>query len=544
MKKSRQNVTLCLLVSYLAVFVLPLLFAIRSEAAAPGQQINEAAAPGQQSNDATAPGQQSGDICIALFGAEGCENCQAIRDQLLPGIQARYPQVKVHYFDIDDLKNYQLLVQMEKKYHRQTYESPVFVIGNKILDGRKEIEQHLEEYIKIYARQGGCPLPDFEKSTAGQQAAGAVSSAAQNLPIIYMALFTKPGCKKCDRTQASLKLLKSRYPNLAIKQFDVSKPENIVVQEAMSENVGIPEDQSLLAPMVMVGQDFLAKNTLTYGNMELLVQKYQATGSACSWEKINVRQASSQAYQNIAARFQKLGLLAILGTGLLDGVNPCAFATLIFLISWLAFVGKKKRDLIVVGSSFTLAVFLTYLFIGLGVFQCLKMLNSVKGVRFVVFMSMALVTFIFGVLSIRDYFKVRQGKTREIALQLPKFLKKRIHQVIKERVNVKGIAVAAFFMGAVVSVLELACTGQVYLPIIIAVTGIPSLKLHATLYLILYNLAFVLPLLGIFLIAYKGASSKQLAGILERHMATTKLLTGMFFFLMTAVLIASLYLRL
>jgi len=358
-----------------------------------------------------------------------------------------------------------------------------------------------------------------------------------------MAVFTKPGCKKCDRTQASLRLLKDRYPNLDIKQFDVSKPENIVIQEAMAESAGVPEDQALLAPMIMVGQDFLAKNMLTFGNMELLIQKYQATGSACSWEKINVRQASSKAYQNIASRFQNLGLVAILGTGLLDGINPCAFATLVFLISWLAFVGKKKRDLIWVGSSFTLAVFLTYLFIGLGVFQCLKTLSSVRSVRFVVFMAMALVTFIFGILSIRDYFKVRQGKTREVALQLPTFLKKRIHKVIKEKANVKGIAAAAFIMGVMVSVLELACTGQVYLPTIIAVTAIPSLKLHATLYLILYNLAFVLPLVGIFLIAYKGASSKQLAGIMERHMATTKLLTGMFFFLMTAVLVASLYLR-
>ena len=561
MKKNRQNGTPCLLrfapvaVFCLVVFLLPLLFPIRSEANNPdqssnvatasAQQSNEAPPPAQQSNEATTLDQQKDDICIALFGAEGCETCQAIKEQFLPGIKARYPRVNIHYFDIDDIKNYQLLIQLEKKYHRQTYESPVFVIGDKILDGRKEIEEHLEEYIKVYARQGGCSLPAFEESAAGHQQAGAVSSAAQaSSPIIHMALFTKPGCKKCDRTQASLKLLKNRYPTLDIKQFDVSKPENIVVQEAMAEGAGIPENQALLAPMVMVGQDFLAKSMLTFGNMELLIQKYQATGTACSWEKINVRKASSQVYQNIAARFQKLGPLAILGSGLLDGINPCAFATIIFLISWLAFVGKKKKDLLWVGISFTLAVFLTYLFIGLGMFQCLKMLSSVKGLRFVVFMTMALVTFIFGILSIRDYFKVKQGKTREVALQLPKFLKKRIHKVIKEKANVKGIALAAFFMGVTVSLLELACTGQVYLPTIIAVTGIPSLKLHATFYLVLYNLAFVLPLVIVFMITYKGTSSKQLAGIMERHMATTKLLTGMFFFLMTAVLIASLYLRL
>ncbi|MCL6582763.1 MAG: hypothetical protein K6U11_03920 [bacterium] len=532
MDKSRQNFAFCLSCLCLIAFLLalfPLFWFVEGQAFAQEKQ-------GQM---------QTGDISIALFGAEGCEVCQELKEHFLPGIQARYPQVKIHYFNIDDLKNYQLLLQVEKKYHRQTHESPVFVIGDKILDGRQEIEQHLEEYIRLYAARGGCPLPDFEQ-TASDSSASPVSSPTPQAssPPVYLALFTKPGCQKCDRTQASLRLLKSRYPNLQVKQFDVSRPENILIQEALAEELGIPEDQALLAPMVIIGQDFLAKNMLTFGNMELLVKKYQSAGSSCLWEKINVRQASSKTYQKIADRFQKLGPLAILGSGLLDGINPCAFATIIFLISWLAFVGKKDRELLWVGSSFTLAVFLTYLLIGLGMLQFLKQIGQVRSVRFVVFLTMALVTFIFGILSIRDFFKARQGKTREMSLQLPKRLKIRIHQVIKEKTSVKGMATAAFFMGVTISLLELACTGQVYLPTIIAVTGIPSLKLHATMYLILYNLAFVLPLVVVFLITYKGISSKQLAGIMDRHLATTKLLTGIFFFLMTAVLLASLYLRL
>ncbi|MEW6379563.1 MAG: hypothetical protein AB1611_08130 [bacterium] len=531
MENNWQNKAVCLPVFCLTVFLLSLIFHVWTEGPAFSQQDSDV---------------HKGDISIALFGAEGCDVCQEIKEHFLPGIQARYPQLKVHYFNIDDLKNYQLLVQLEKKYNRQTFESPVFVIGDKILEGREEIEQHLEEYIRFYAGQGGCRLPEFEKPTPGGSQAEQAASAPNNTaaPPIHLALFTKPGCQKCDRTQASLKLLKSRYPNLMVKQFDVTRPENIMAQEAMAEQAGIPENQALLAPMVMIGQDFLAKNMLTFGNMELLIKKYQATGSACIWEKINVQQDSSKFYHKIADRFQKLGPLAVLGSGLLDGVNPCAFATIIFLISWLAFIGKKDKELLWVGSSFTLAVFLTYLLIGLGMLQALKKLSAVKGVRFVVFLAMALVTFIFGILSISDYIKVRQGKTRDVALQLPKRIKMLIHKVIKEKTNVKGIAAAAFVMGVTVSLLELACTGQVYLPTIIAVTGIPSLKLHATLYLILYNLAFVLPLVVVFLITYKGTSSKQLAGIMERHLATTKLLTAVFFFLMTAVLVASLYLRL
>jgi hypothetical protein len=34
-------------------------------------------------------------------------------------------------------------------------------------------------------------------------------------------------------------------------------------------------------------------------------------------------------------RFKSLGLLTIVSPGLIDGINPCAFATLIFFISYL-----------------------------------------------------------------------------------------------------------------------------------------------------------------------------------------------------------------
>ena len=50
----------------------------------------------------------------------------------------------------------------------------------------------------------------------------------------------------------------------------------------------------------------------------------------------------------------KAGTIAI--AGLADGINPCAFTTIVFLLSMLSRLGKKRRDLIVVGVGFTLAI--------------------------------------------------------------------------------------------------------------------------------------------------------------------------------------------
>jgi len=86
----------------------------------------------------------------------------------------------------------------------------------------------------------------------------------------------------------------------------------------------------------------------------------------------------------------------------------------------------------------------------------------------------------------------------------------------------------------VVSLIELTCTGQVYLPTILFVLGEPQLRLHAISYLVLYNLVFVLPLVVVFVVAALGTSSTRLATVVQRHTGTIKLLTAAVFALLGA----------
>jgi len=77
--------------------------------------------------------------------------------------------------------------------------------------------------------------------------------------------------------------------------------------------------------------------------------------------------------------------------------------------------------------------------------------------------------------------------------------------------------------GLVISLLELACTGQVYLPTIIFVSSMPELRLRAIFYLLLYNLLFILPLVVVFILAYFGTTSKDLTRFLQKRAAAVKL---------------------
>jgi len=89
------------------------------------------------------------------------------------------------------------------------------------------------------------------------------------------------------------------------------------------------------------------------------------------------------------------------------------------------------------------------------------------------------------------------------------------------------IVIASLVTGFLVSLLELACTGQVYLP---AIVFISKGGVKGTALLVLYNLAFILPLTVIFILAYFGLSSDRLTQFFRKRVAIVKfLLAGLFF---------------
>ena len=134
-------------------------------------------------------------------------------------------------------------------------------------------------------------------------------------------------------------------------------------------------------------------------------------------------------------------------------------------------------------------------------------------------------------------------------LQVPDFLKKRIHQIIRVRSDVleankespsTRFLLAAMAIGFMVTLFQSTCTSQVYLPTILFVTNIPSLRASAVSYLLLYNLMFIVPLLIIFGVVYWGVTSEQLAFFLKKRASSIKLLTSLLFLALAGILILSL----
>ena len=113
-------------------------------------------------------------------------------------------------------------------------------------------------------------------------------------------------------------------------------------------------------------------------------------------------------------------------------------------------------------------------------------------------------------------------------MRLPISLRRQVHRIIREGAGAGAYMAVSFVTAFLVSLIELACTGQIYVVILSALSH-PSLRGQAFGYLVLYNLAFVTPLIVVFLLAFFGVSSGELARVVERHTATVKLFTALLF---------------
>lgn len=212
----------------------------------------------------------------------------------------------------------------------------------------------------------------------------------------------------------------------------------------------------------------------------------------------------------------------IVGSAVIDSINPCAFAVLIFLILYLMTVQNKKK-MLWIGLVYIFVVFLVYFAAGLGL---LSFVRSISITKFFYFFTAAL-AIILGLINIKDFFWYGKG----ITLAIPKSQKERLDRYIK-----KATLPATIILGVLVAFFELPCTGGVYLAIISLLADKESWW-AAFFYLIIYNIFFVLPLLVILLAAYRGLPPEKIEKWRREKKKWMKLAIGLVLLALGAIMI-------
>jgi cytochrome c biogenesis protein CcdA len=225
-----------------------------------------------------------------------------------------------------------------------------------------------------------------------------------------------------------------------------------------------------------------------------------------------------------------MGFWVVSLAALADGVNPCAFATLVLFVSMLDLAGRSRREVLVVGVSFGVAVYLSYLGIGLFLFELFAWLQTVRLVSEIIAWAALAVAVVLAVLCLLDGIRVlRAGRADVMLLRLPKRLKGLLRRTLRRSVHAAHLGLGAFLAGVLVSLLESLCTGQVYFPVIAGLVRNTETRTAGLLYLLWYNLLFAAPLGAVFLLAFAGVGSETFASLARRHAALVKFaLAGVF----------------
>jgi len=205
------------------------------------------------------------------------------------------------------------------------------------------------------------------------------------------------------------------------------------------------------------------------------------------------------------------GLVGILATGnagglvpilvvisaLVDSLNPCAFSVLLLTIAFLFSLGRSRKQILSAGGTYIFGIFFTYILIGLGVTQALALF----GVPHFMAKIGAGVVIAWAVIDLLAEFvpnfpiklKIPEGAHRPMA-----------------NLMAKGTIPTAFVLGILVGLTEFPCTGGPYLFILGLLHDHAEAGVGA-LYLVLYNILFVLPLSVTLVIA----SDKEVIGKVE-----------------------------
>jgi cytochrome c biogenesis protein CcdA/HEAT repeat protein/glutaredoxin len=368
--------------------------------------------------------------------------------------------------------------------------------------------------------------------TALQEKKPEKKSKSRKITLVF---FHKPGCSDCKTVERYLNVIKQAYPEIVLQKQDLSTVAAMRLNESYCARFDVPSKDRLVAPAVFAASGYLIKDKINFDKLGRLIADANQVKDE-NWHVVE-KQDIEKSDERIETRYKEIRTAIIFLAGLLDGINPCAFATIIFFISYMLIARKDKKEIMQVSIAFILGVFIAYYLMGLGITEFITRLAVVQilGIWFNrLIMAAALVMMI---LCIYDGILCLKGKLEDTALQLPGFLKERIRGSIREGSRKYHYISAAFVTGIIISFLELACTGQVYAPTIMFMLKTSQQSFQAYYLLFIYNLAFILPLIAIFILSYLGMKSATLTKIFKKNAAFVKFGTALLFLVIFVILL-------
>ncbi|PID57792.1 hypothetical protein CSB45_06090 [candidate division KSB3 bacterium] len=414
---------------------------------------------------------------LYFFWGEGCPHCEKAKG-FLPKLQEKYPELEMRWFEVWHHGQFSTLAdRMRQAYEIKASSVPMFFLDTWSMTGFQSDEMsgpQVEDQVVKCLRTGSC-FDALGKLGPLQSAWRVRDDVSQGTP---------QGWEWFPAT------LKPR-PADAMPQEESPRSESVGQPTAEAAEVETAPQKTVAASQ----EDESILDIPIFGTVDV----------------------------------KKIGLpLFTVVLGGLDGFNPCAMWVLCFLLS-LVIYAKSRTKILVIGGIFVFASGLIYFLFMAAWLNLFIIVGYVKYLR----ITVALVAIVMGVINCKDFFFFKKG----ISLTIPESAHPKLGKRMRSIVNASAWPAMIFgtvFLAVTANLIELLCTAG--FPAIY--TRILTLNELSTaqyyLYLVLYNVVYVLPLAVIVTIFGWKMGSRRLS---EKEGRILKLVGGALMLVLGLVLL-------
>ena len=324
-------------------------------------------------------------------------------------------------------------------------------------------------------------------------------------------------CEHCTAMDFFLEKMNKTY-KLDIHTYVMTNPKDAALFMKYKNTYNISDLDRF---PIMIINNFYYTTEDIINDAEKVIKDLSKTGCECP----TIKESAEDKTLTIILAMIVLGALG-------DAVNVCALAVMIILITVAISKFHDPKKMLYMGLSFIFAIYLVYLLTGLGLFTVLKSWLASSGASVMFKKVVGVIAIILGILNLKDYIKPHAGG---FAMEVPLSWRPRMKKIIEGITSIHG----AFLAGLIVSLFLTPCVGTIYAAIIgmLSTTGITYFE--GIMLLVLYNFIFILPMLIILVLIYRGVkSAKEVESWKERNIRRMHLIAGIAIIIVGIVLLS------
>lgn len=374
---------------------------------------------------------------------------------------------------------------------------------------------------------------------------------AEALPVKAY-LFYGDGCPHCtEEKQYLFNILKNKYPSLEINEYEIyNNRANTILLQKVAKTLSVKVDG---VPFLVIGDQSYVGYAKGLTNKEIEARVAQCSASQCPDALADIMQTDKKSKDTVAEagpveesssgderRIVKLPFIGEVNVlnfslpfltvvmGALDGFNPCAMWTLLFLIGLLLGIEDRKR-MWLIGTAFIVASALVYFMFMVAWLNLILFLGFVTWVKILI----GLVAISGGVYSLREFCVNKDSGCKVTGSENKQKTFAKLKAIVQQNslwLALGGIILLAF----IVNLVELICSAglpAVYTQVL-ALNNMSGWHYYG--YIMLYILFFMLDDLFVFFMAM---ITLQLTGITTKYTRVSRLVGGFIMLIIGLLLI-------